>query len=172
MDIAVRKGFKEDLPAVLNLIKELAEYEKEPHEVVVSLQDMEHDGFGENPIFKFFVAEVDKKIVGMALYYVKYSTWKGKCVYLDDIVVTQSYRRKGIGNLLFEAVIKATKEIRARRLEWQVLDWNEPAIEFYKKYDTKFLEEWLSCRLTEEQINKFDGLKNFKGSQGKKKQKA
>ncbi|MBI2271787.1 MAG: GNAT family N-acetyltransferase [Bacteroidetes bacterium] len=151
----IRKGFKEDLPAVLNLIKELAEFEKEPHEVVVTLQDMEHDGFGENPIFKFFVAEVDKKIVGMALYFIKYSTWKGKCVYLDDIIVTQPYRRKGIGKLLFEAVVKATVEMRARRLEWQVLDWNTPAIEFYKQYDSKFMKAWLSCRLTDEQLNKF-----------------
>ena len=154
MKAVIRKGFKEDLPAVLNLIKELAEYEKEPHEVVVTLQDMERDGFGENPIFKFLVAEVDKKIVGMALYYIKYSTWKGKCVYLDDIVITQSYRRKGLGKLLFEAVVKATKDVRAKRLEWQVLDWNTPAIEFYKNYDAKFLKEWLSCRLTEEEMKK------------------
>lgn len=149
----IRKGFKEDLPAVLKLIKELAEYEKEPHEVIVTLQELEYDGFGENPLFKFFVAEMDKKIVGMALYFVKYSTWKGKCVYLDDIIITQPYRRKGIGKLLFETVVKETIDLRARRLEWQVLDWNQPAIEFYKKYDAKFMKEWLSCRLTDENLS-------------------
>ena len=151
----IRKGFKEDLPAVLNLIKELAEYEKESNEVVVTLSDMERDGFGENPLFKFFVAEVGETIVGMALYFVKYSTWKGKCIYLDDIIVTQVYRRKGIGKLLFEAVVKVTVDLRARRLEWQVLDWNKPAIEFYKKYDAKFMNTWLSCRLTHEQLREY-----------------
>lgn len=156
MNVVIRNGFKEDLPAVLSLIKELAEYEKEPHEVVVTLQEMEHDGFGENPVFRFFVAEADGRIIGMALYFVKYSTWKGKCVYLDDIIITQSYRRKGIGKLLFEAVVKATKNLRARRLEWQVLDWNKPAIEFYKNYDARFMQEWLSCRLTEEELKKIN----------------
>ncbi|MCC6689901.1 MAG: GNAT family N-acetyltransferase [Bacteroidia bacterium] len=156
MNVVIRNGFKEDLPAVLSLIKELAEYEKEPHEVVVSLQEMEHDGFGENPVFRFFVAEADGRIIGMALYFVKYSTWKGKCVYLDDIIITQSYRRKGIGKLLFEAVVKATKNLRARRLEWQVLDWNKPAIAFYKNYDARFMQEWLSCRLTEEELKKIN----------------
>jgi GNAT superfamily N-acetyltransferase len=153
MEIKVRKGYKEDLPAVLGLIRELAEYEKAPNDVVVSLEDMEEDGFGEKPIFKFFVAETEGHIVGMALYYIKYSTWKGKCVFLEDIIVTQQYRRFKIGKQLFEEVVKAAKKLKARRVEWQVLDWNEPAIRFYERYDAQFMKEWLSCRLTEEQIN-------------------
>lgn len=156
MKLSIRKGFKGDLPSILTLIKELAEYEKEPHEVLITLQDLEHDGFGENPIFKFFVAEADCKIVGMALYFVKYSTWKGKCVYLDDLIVTTAYRRKGIGKLLFEAVVKATREMKARRMEWQVLNWNNPAIDFYKNYDALFMKDWLCCRLTEEHLKKME----------------
>jgi GNAT superfamily N-acetyltransferase len=155
MEIKIRKGYKEDLPSVLGLIRELATFEKAPNDVVVSLADMEEDGFGDRPIFKFFVAEVDHVIVGMALYYIKYSTWKGKCVFLEDIIVTEKFRRFRIGKQLFEEVVKAAKRLKARRVEWQVLDWNEPAIRFYEKYDTVFLKEWLSCRLTEEQIQLF-----------------
>ena len=154
MQFNIRKGYKEDLPAVLGLVKELATFEKAPNDVVVSLEDMERDGFGDNPIFKFYVAETEGKIVGMALYYVKYSTWKGRCVFLEDIIVTDKYRRYKIGQQLFEAVVKAAKKLKVRRVEWQVLDWNTPAIRFYEKYDAHFLKEWLSCRLTEEQINK------------------
>ncbi len=155
MEIKIRKGYKEDLPAVLGLIRELATFEKAPNDVVVSLEDMEQDGFGDKPIFKFYVAEADDVIVGMALYYIKYSTWKGKCVFLEDIIVTEKFRRFKIGKQLFEEVVKAAKKLKARRVEWQVLDWNVPAIRFYEKYDTAFMKEWLSCRLTEEQINEF-----------------
>ena len=155
MEIKIRKGYKEDLPAVLGLIRELATFERAPNDVVVTLEDMEEDGFGDRPIFKFFVAEAEGKIVGMALYYIKYSTWKGKCVFLEDLMVTEKYRRFKIGKQLFEEVVKAAKKMKARRVEWQVLDWNTPAIEFYKKYDSDFMKEWLNCRLTEEQINAF-----------------
>jgi len=155
MELKIRKGYKEDLPAVLGLIRELAAYERAPDEVVVTIEDLEEDGFGERPIFRFFVAEADGIIVGMALYYIKYSSWKGKCVFLEDIIVTNEYRRFKIGQSLFKEVVKAAKALHARRVEWQVLDWNEPAIRFYEKYDTQFMKEWLSCRLTEEQINEF-----------------
>lgn len=155
MQITIRPGYKEDLSSVLGLVKELATFEKAPNDVEVSIEDMERDGFGDDPIFKFFVAEAEGKIVGMALYYIKYSTWKGKCVFLEDIIVTESYRRYKIGQQLFEAVVKAAKKLKVRRVEWQVLDWNAPAIKFYEKYDSLFLKEWLSCRLTEEQINNF-----------------
>lgn len=155
MEINIRKGYKEDLPAVLGLIHELAAFEREPEAVVVTLEDMENDGFGEKPVFKFLVAEADGKLVGMALYYIKYSTWKGKCVFLEDLIVTEKYRRFKIGKQLFEAVVMAAKKMKARRLEWQVLDWNTPAIGFYKNYDTEFLKEWMSCRLNEEQIADF-----------------
>lgn len=152
MQIIIRKGCKDDLPTVLLLIRELAAYEKAPNEVVVTTEEMEHDGFGDNPIFKFFIAEVDGKIIGMALYYIKYSTWKGKCIFLDDIVVTEKMRRRGIGKKLFEAVVMETKKMKARRLEWQVLDWNTPAIKFYENYNSQCLKEWLNYRLTDEQM--------------------
>jgi GNAT superfamily N-acetyltransferase len=155
MEIKIRKGYKEDLPAVLGLIRELAAFERAPDEVEVTIEDLEEDGFGERPIFKFFIAEADGVIAGMALYYIKYSTWKGKCVFLEDIIVTQKYRRFHIGHQLFEEVMRAAKTLRARRVEWQVLYWNEPAIKFYEKYNTQFMNEWLSCRMTEDQINEF-----------------
>jgi GNAT superfamily N-acetyltransferase len=156
MELKIRKGYKEDLPAVLGLIRELAAYERAPDEVEVTIEDLEEDGFGEKPLFRFFVAEADGVIVGMALYYIKYSTWKGKCVFLEDIIVTQQYRRFKIGQALFEEVVKAAKALRVRRVEWQVLDWNEPAVKFYEKYNAQFMKEWLSCRLTEEQIMNFE----------------
>ncbi|MBK7181911.1 MAG: GNAT family N-acetyltransferase [Bacteroidetes bacterium] len=155
MNIAIRKGTKTDLPAVLNLVKELAIYEKAPNEVTVTLSDMERDGFGENPIFSFFVAEKDGNIVGIALYYIKYSTWKGKCVFLEDIIVTEEYRQYGIGKKLFDEVVKVAKAMHVKRLEWQVLEWNEPAIKFYKKLNAHFDEEWINCKLTDKEIQTY-----------------
>src|SRR5687768_16635087 len=124
MQIIVREGVREDLSAVLKLINELAIYEKEPDEVEVTLKELEEDGFGKDPIYRFFVAEENKTIVGMALYYVKYSTWKGKAIYLDDIVVTEKRRGNGIGQKLFNAVVMESKKMGVRKMEWQVLDWN------------------------------------------------
>ena len=155
MNIAIRKGLKNDLPQVLNLIQELATYEKAPDEVAVTVAEMERDGFGNNPILKFFVAEVDGKIVGMSLYYIKYSTWKGKCVFLEDIIVTESFRKYGIGKKLFDEVVKVAKEMNARRMEWQVLEWNEPAVKFYEKVNSHFDGEWVNCKLTEKQIQEY-----------------
>jgi GNAT superfamily N-acetyltransferase len=155
MQINIREGVKEDLPAVLNLVKELAIYEKEPDEVEVTLKELEEDGFGKNPIYKFFVAEENETILGMALYYVKYSTWKGKAIYLDDIVVTEKWRGKGIGQKLFQAVVGVSRQMGVRKMEWQVLDWNTPAIEFYKKFETRFEPQWTNCKLKKEQIQHF-----------------
>lgn len=152
MTISVRKGLKSDLSAALELIKELAVYENAPEEVIVTIEDMERDGFGEDPVFYFFVAEVDGKIVGISLYYVKYSTWKGKCIFLEDIIVTEKYRKHGIGKKLFDEVVKVSKELNVQRLEWQVLDWNEPAIRFYEKINSNLNKEWINCKLTKEQI--------------------
>lgn len=149
MEITLRKGLKTDLPAVLALIKELAEFEKAPQDVAITLQELERDGFGEQPVFSFFVAEHQNTIIGMALYYIKYSTWKGKCIFLEDLIVTEKYRRYKVGSKLFEAVLQLARQMGARRFEWQVLDWNTPAIEFYKKYNAQFLNEWLNCRLTD-----------------------
>lgn len=153
--INIRKGTKTDLPQVLQLIKELAIYEKAEQEVIVTVNDLEKDGFGGQPLFYLFVAETDHKIIGMALYYIKYSTWKGKCVFLEDLIVTEAYRKFGIGKKLFNEVVKAAKELKAERMEWQVLDWNEPAINFYKKFNANFDPEWINCKLVGEQIQQY-----------------
>ena len=152
MTVSIRKGTKSDLPSALSLVKELAMYENAPNEVTVTLSDMEKDGFGNFPAFTFFVAETGGTIVGIALYYTKYSTWKGKCTFLEDIIVTENCRNKGIGKLLFDAVVAVAKEAKSQRLEWQVLEWNEPAIKFYQKLNANFDTEWINCKLTKEQI--------------------
>lgn len=155
MNINLRKANETDLPAVLDLIKELALYEKAPDEVTVTLNDLRNDGFGKNPIYEIILAEVNNEILGMAFYFYAYSTWKGKCIYLEDIIVREAYRGKKIGKLLFEAVIMKCKEVKARRMMWQVLDWNTPAINFYKKYNASLDQSWVNGRLTEKQIHDF-----------------
>lgn len=147
MEIGVRKGTKEDMPAVHALIMELAEFEKAPEQVQTTPASMAEDGFSAAPAFECFVAEAAGRIVGAAVYFHKYSTWKGKGIYLDDIVVTASHRGKGIGSLLFEAVIAEAKAEGVRQLHWQVLDWNTPAIRFYQKYHTHFDGEWINCKV-------------------------
>ncbi len=153
--VSIRKGIPADLPQVLHLIRELAIYEKAPGEVTVTVKELETDGFGKNPVFYFFVAEMDKKIVGIALYYLKYSTWKGKGIFLEDLIVTEAHRKSGIGKKLFNEVVKTAKEMKAARMEWQVLEWNEPAIGFYKTFDTNFDAEWVNCKLTTDQIQNY-----------------
>lgn len=153
-EINIRQGNKSDLPVILNLIKELAEYEKAPAEVEVTVNEMENWGFGAEKIFDFFVAEKRDVIVGLALYYYKYSTWKGKCLFLEDIIVTEKMRGEGIGKLLFDRVVEVAKANKVRRMEWQVLEWNEPAIRFYKKYNATLDPEWLNGKLTNHQLNK------------------
>ncbi|WP_299817875.1 GNAT family N-acetyltransferase [uncultured Pontibacter sp.] len=149
----IRRGTIDDLPQVHGLIQELADYERAPQEVTNTLEDMQRDGFGENPIFKFFVAETAADgIVGIALYYTAYSTWKGKMLFLEDLVVTEWYRRTGIGRKLFNAVAEEAKLSGAKRFKWQVLEWNEPAIAFYKKIGANLDGEWINCNMTEEQI--------------------
>jgi len=152
--IRIRKGTKEDIPQALGLVKELAVFEKAPDEVEVTIEEMTEWGFGKDKQFDFFVAEENNAILGMALYYFKYSTWKGKCLFLEDIIVTESQRGKGIGQLLFEEVVKVAKETKVRRMEWQVLDWNEPAIKFYAKYNSCLDGEWINCKLTNHQLEK------------------
>jgi GNAT superfamily N-acetyltransferase len=149
----VRTGIKADLPRVLELIKELALYEKAPHEVTNTLELMEHDGFGPNPIYGFFVAENgENRIVGLSLYYWRYSTWKGKRLYLEDIIVTESERGYGVGKLLFDRTMQHALDENCTGMMWQVLDWNEPAINFYKKYGSKLDGEWVNCQLERSQI--------------------
>lgn len=155
MDIQIRKGTIDDLPQVLSLVKELAEYERAPQEVTNTLDDMKRDGFGNDQVFKFFVAESTEGIIGIALYYTAYSTWKGRTLFLEDLVVTEKLRRSGIGKMLFDAVAKEAKVTGAKRFSWQVLDWNKPAIAFYEKIGANLDDEWINCRMTEEQIQRY-----------------
>ncbi|MCB0480232.1 MAG: GNAT family N-acetyltransferase [Flavobacteriales bacterium] len=143
----IRKGEKKDIPSLLTLIQELATYEKQPDAVVVTEEILMNDGFGANKIFEFFVAELEGKVVGIALYYAKYSTWKGRCLFLEDIIVEEQYRNRGIGKKLMDEIVKTAEAQKVKRLEWQVLDWNEPSIAFYKKYKTIFDGEWINCKL-------------------------
>ncbi len=151
----IRKGKIEDIPGIFRLINELALFEKAPEEVTNTIFEMEKDGFGSNPVFSFHVAEIDSEIVGMALYFTKYSTWKGQGLYLDDLIVTENFRGQGIGKKLFDAYMSEAKKINAKQVHWQVLDWNTPAIDFYKKMNSKIEAEWLDCKMTEEQIREW-----------------
>jgi GNAT superfamily N-acetyltransferase len=148
----IREGRKEDLPRVLELVRELAEFERAPHEVINTVSLMEEDGFGPNPIYGFFVCENDKGIVGLSLFYWRYSTWKGKRLYLEDIIVTESERGKGMGKLLFERTMQKALDEKCSGMMWQVLDWNESAITFYQKYGTNMSQEWVNCNLEAAQI--------------------
>jgi len=148
----IREAVKEDCNRLLELINELALYEKAPHEVTVTLQEFEDAGFGKNPVWKAFIAENDGIIIGMALYYVRYSTWKGCRLYLEDLVVTEEYRGKGIGKSLFDKIIVEAKEQGFNGMTWQVLDWNEPALNFYRKYEAGVEAGWLNASLSKEQL--------------------
>ena len=148
MDINLRKAVKEDCPRLLELIQELATYERAPKEVTVTPEHFTESGFGSSPVWWAWVAEVQGKVVGFALYYIRYSTWKGQRMYLEDILVTNEWRGKGIGKLLFDKLIVEAKEKGFKGIAWQVLDWNEPAINFYKKYNNvKFSNEWVNCTM-------------------------
>jgi GNAT superfamily N-acetyltransferase len=146
--MTIRPAIKEDCPAMLDLIRELALYEKAPHEVTVDPKHFEESGFGENPVWRAFVVEdlsrSENPVVAFALYYIRYSTWKGQVMYLEDILVTESMRGKGIGKMLMDRLIDEAKEKGFKRIAWQVLDWNEPAINFYKKFNANFDPEWVN----------------------------
>jgi GNAT superfamily N-acetyltransferase len=144
MQINIRRATIKDCPNMLGLINELAVYEKAPNEVTVTLSHFEQSGFGNNRVWWAFVAEKDNVIVGFALYYIRYSTWKGQCLYLEDFIVTENMRGQGIGKLLFDRVVQETKDKGFSRMVWQVLDWNEPAINFYKKYKANLDPEWIN----------------------------
>lgn len=146
-NICIRRAQRKDCPQLLELVKELAVYERAPNEVTVTLDHFIETGFGNNPVWWAFVAEADGVIVGFALYYIRYSTWKGARLYLEDILVTESWRGKGIGKLLFNCLIEEAKEKGWKAISWQVLEWNEPAINFYKKYNASFDPEWVNCQL-------------------------
>ena len=154
-NIVLRRGVETDLPQVLGLIQELAEYEKAPEAVTNTLAAMQRDGFGPQPIFGFFVLEAEARIIGLALYYTAYSTWKGRMLYLEDLVVTEAARRGGLGRLLFDAVVAEARATGAVRMKWQVLDWNEPAIGFYQKLGATIEREWLNGNLDEAQLGRY-----------------
>ena len=145
--VTIRKANTNDCPRLLELILELAIYEKAPEEVTVSLEHFQECGFGLNPVWWAFVAETEGEIKGFALYYIRYSTWKGQRMYLEDILVTESWRGKGLGKLLFDRLIEEAKEKGFTGMVWQVLEWNEPAIHFYKKYNSAFDNEWVNCSI-------------------------
>jgi GNAT superfamily N-acetyltransferase len=148
MEVKIRKAIKEDCPSMMELIHELAVYEKAPDEVTVDFGHFVESGFGKNPVWWAFVAEAENKIVGFALYYIRYSTWKGQRMYLEDILVNEPWRGKGIGKLLFDQLIEEAKEKQLSGMMWQVLEWNEPAINFYKKYKgVNFDPEWVNGSL-------------------------
>ena len=147
MKTTIRRAVKEDCPRLLELVQELATYERAPDQVTVTLDHFIESGFSKQPVWWAFVAEVDETIVGFALYYVRYSTWKGQAMYLEDILITNEMRGKGIGKLLFDRLIEEAKEKKFNRIIWQVLDWNEPAINFYKKYNADFDAGWVNCSI-------------------------
>ncbi len=143
----IRRATKEDCARILELVQELAEYEKAPNEVTVSLEHFTESGFGANPVWWAFVAEADGIIHGFALYYIRFSTWKGQRMYLEDLLVTEAMRGTGLGKLLFDRLTEEAKEKKLNGIAWQVLEWNEPAINFYKKYNASFDGEWVNCSI-------------------------
>jgi GNAT superfamily N-acetyltransferase len=148
MIINIRKAEQKDCPRLLELVHELAEFERAPEEVTVSLSHFEQSGFSDNPVWWAFVAEVDGKVEGFALYYIRYSTWKGQRLYLEDLLVTEKMRGMGLGKRLFDQVVEDGKAKGLNGMVWQVLDWNEPAIGFYKKYNASLDAGWINCSLS------------------------
>ncbi|WP_373058600.1 N-acetyltransferase family protein [Zunongwangia sp. H14] len=155
MDIKIRKAAREDMPHVLELIKELAVFEKEPEAVIIDAEDLKRDGFGENPLFTCFVAQVEGKIEGMALIYFRYSTWKGKTVHLEDLIVREAMRGKGLGNALYSKVIEYASEKGVKRTEWVVLDWNKNAVDFYERSGATVFRDWWTVQMDEAGMKKF-----------------
>ena len=147
MSVTIRRAVKEDCKPLLDLVYELAVFERAPEQVTVTLDHFEESGFGANPVWCGFVAEENNLIIGFVLYYIRYSTWKGQRMYLEDFLVTEKARGKGVGKLLFDKLIEEAKEKKFNGIVWQVLDWNEPAINFYKKYNAKIEGEWLNCSI-------------------------
>jgi len=155
MNFTIRHAKKEDMPQVLNLIKQLADFEKEADAVEVTVEDLQNDGFGNTPVFKCFVAEVNLKIEGIALVYNRYSTWKGKALHLEDLIVSEKMGGSGIGTALLDEVVKYGHQLAVKRINWEVLDWNEPAISFYEKKGAQVKRDWDVVHLNEKGIKDY-----------------
>lgn len=147
MEVNIRRAERSDCPRMLELVHELATFERAPQEVTVTLEHFEESGFGDQPVYWAFVAETNDQIVAFALYYIRYSTWKGQRMYLEDILVTEQWRGRKIGQMLFDRLIIEAREKGLEGIAWQVLEWNEPAIKFYKKYHARFDAEWVNCSI-------------------------
>jgi GNAT superfamily N-acetyltransferase len=152
-NISIRRAVREDCPRLLELVHELALYEKAPEEVTVTLEHFTESGFGPNPVWWAFVVTVDGVVEGFALYYIRYSTWKGQRIYLEDLIVTEKMRGRGLGKLLFDRLLEEVKEKKFSGMVWQVLDWNEPAINFYKRYNASFDAGWVNCAISSAQLS-------------------
>ena len=159
MEFSIRDAREEDMNQVLALVQELADFEKEPNAVEVNLADLKEDGFGNHPLFHCFVAELEHKIVGIALVYPRYSTWKGPVIHLEDLIVTQRMRGKGVGSALLDKVVQYSETQGVKRISWEVLDWNEPAIDFYESKGAKVMRDWDVVQLDEIGIQNY--LKNL-----------
>lgn len=155
MKFTIRDSVKEDMPQVLKLINELALFEKEANAVLVTSKDLQKDGFGKKPLFHCFVAEADNELVGIALVYPRYSTWKGPVIHLEDLIVTEKMRGSGLGTALLEEVVKYGYNLGVKRISWEVLDWNEPAIKFYESKGANVMRDWDVVQLDEEGIKRF-----------------
>lgn len=156
MSFIVRKGEAKDMQAVYNLIVELAVFEKEPNAVIISVDNLVRDGFSNNPKFKIFVAEEpDGTIIGMALFYERYSTWKGTAIHLEDLIVTEQKRNLGVGKALYTKVLKYAHDLGVNRVAWEVLDWNTNAIEFYKNSGATILEDWCVVHMKKENLDTY-----------------
>ena len=155
MRFTIRDSVKKDMSQVMGLIKELADFENEPNAVLVTVADLEKDGFGENPLFHCFVSEVEDQIVGIALVYARYSTWKGSVVHLEDLIVKGNMRGSGIGSALLSRVVEYAHSLGVKRVSWEVLDWNEPAIKFYESKGANVMRDWNVVQLNQQGIQKF-----------------
>ena len=155
MSFNIRLGEKKDMPSVLDLIIELAVFEKEPDAVEITVADLVRDGFSENPMFKVFVAEQDNKIIGIALFYERYSTWKGRTIHLEDLIVTKNKQKIGAGKALYLAVLKSAYDNNFNRVSWEVIDWNTNAIDFYKSTGATYLNDWSVVQMNKENLEKF-----------------
>ena len=155
MSFMVRKAERYDMPQVLGLIKELAVFEKEPDAVEVTIEDLEKEGYGDNPLFHCFAAALDEKIVGIALVYYRFSTWKGRTIHLEDLIVSESHRGTGIGMALYKKVMEFADENKVKRVEWNVLDWNTNAIEFYENTGAHVLDDWRVVHMSKEGLDNF-----------------